>query len=185
MIKTPRFYSNSKSGNFSLKVPTPLHDDRELCLFFFHLAPTQAHNAAVARLIPACLAPRHHHHTPLITHPCSAATITRSSQHTLLGVRTFREFILIIFFASAERQQKRQFGGEYTSTRRLLRCSLRHYSSSSSTSNMAAPTVYRRGSPRKVTGECNTWCKIWALQINGVIHQASKQRARSLSSSRL
>lgn len=44
---------------------------------------------------------------------------------------------------------------------------------------MAAPTVYRRGSPRKVTGECNTWCKIWALQVNGMIHQVTMKRQLS------
>eukprot|EP00752_Nemacystus_decipiens_P011641 g10336.t1 len=39
--------------------------------------------------------------------------------------------------------------------------------------------IHKLGSPRKISGECNTWDIIWALQINGVVHQVSMKRRLS------
>lgn len=38
---------------------------------------------------------------------------------------------------------------------------------------MPQTTIHKLGSPRKLSGECTTWDVIWALQINGVVHQVN------------
>ncbi|CAN0346932.1 unnamed protein product [Ectocarpus fasciculatus] len=44
---------------------------------------------------------------------------------------------------------------------------------------MPQASLYKLGSPRKLSGEGNTWDILWALHINGVVHQVSMQRRLS------
>ncbi|CAN0290177.1 unnamed protein product [Ectocarpus sp. 6 AP-2014] len=44
---------------------------------------------------------------------------------------------------------------------------------------MPQASTYKLGSPRKLSGEGNTWDILWALQINGAVHQVSMQRRLS------
>lgn len=34
-------------------------------------------------------------------------------------------------------------------------------------------TIYRLGAPRKLSGECNTFDKIWVIKVNQTEHKAS------------
>ena len=36
---------------------------------------------------------------------------------------------------------------------------------------MPQTTIHKLGPPRRLTGEGNTWDVIWALQVNGIVHQ--------------